>query len=180
MQSVKAYCPRKLLIFRNFDKLSERKAVLFFQANNLDTEAVKNLRLSIRKLNLDLVFIKNSLFAGWAKSHSHLWATISKILAGQTMVIHGDCDSTQLRNILSMTEVPLQKSLFFIAGKVEENIFTRESLNQLCDLKSEKYQVSQLLSILQGTQLGLNNLLTHQTSRIPMILQTKIEHSKQQ
>ncbi len=161
---------KKQIIKDLVDKLSQQKAVVFFDYTGLKVNQLQELRSQLKEQNIDCQVIKKTLI-DLALKKAGLDKMEAKSLTGQLALVFGYEDEVLPAKLLYNFSKENQ-DLKILAGLVNGEYLADEAVIELAKLPSKQELLASLVGNLAAPVSGLVNVLQGNLRRLIFILKT--------
>lgn len=155
---------KDLLLSENFNLLKKR-ILIFTQCNNLNSKDFDELRSTLLKSKIQVKYLKTSVFRRALKDTPQ-YSQLLEALTGPVVALSSDQEPGEAGKAL-MSAIKGKQNIHFIAGKIEDNIWTNEGCSDaLQNLEKKSEVLARLLGLLQAPASAITSIL----SQAPNIL----------
>ena len=166
---------KDLILSENFELLKKR-ILIFTQCNNLNAKDFDELRLTLSKSKIQMKYLKTSIFRCALKvtpQYSHLL----EALTGPVVVLSSDQEPGEAGKVL-LSAITGKQNIHFLAGKIEENIWTNEGCyDALRNLEKKSVIQAKLLGLLQAPASAVTSILSQVPNNLAHLLNIQIKIS---
>jgi large subunit ribosomal protein L10 len=167
---------KDLILSESFDLL-KKKILIFTQCNNLNSKQLDELRTSLSKSNIQMKFLKTSVFRRALQESKY--PELLEALSGPIIAWSSDQEPGEAGKAL-ISAVKGKPNIHFLAGKIEEKIWTHEGCTEvLQNLKTKNEIQSQLLGLLQAPAANIHGILSQVPNTLAGIIDLQSKVSKE-
>jgi large subunit ribosomal protein L10 len=167
---------KDLILSESFDLL-KKKILIFTQCNNLNSKQLDELRTSLSKSNIQMKFLKTSVFRRALQDSKY--PELLEALSGPIIAWSSDQEPGEAGKAL-ISAVKGKTNIHFLAGKIEEKIWTHEGCKDvLQNLKTKNEIQSQLLGLLQAPAANIHGILSQVPNTLAGIIDLQSKVSKE-
>lgn len=160
---------KDLLLSENFELLKKR-ILIFTQCNNLNSKDFDELRSTLSKSKIQLKYLKTSVFRRALKDASPQYSQLLEALTGPIVALSTDQEPGEAGKAL-LSAVKGIQNIHFIAGKIEDKIWTSEGCSDaLQNLEAKSVIQAKLIGLLQAPASTLTAALSQTPNTLAHLL----------
>lgn len=148
---------RKDLIFTESLDLLKKRILIFAQCNNLNSKELNEFRTNLSKSKIQIKYLKTSVFRRALQDTQY--SLLLEALTGPIIACSTDQEPGEAGKAL-ISAVKGKQNIHFLAGKIEDNIWTHEGCSDLLQNLEKKSDIqTQLLRLIQAPAAHLLGIL---------------------
>lgn len=159
---------RKDLILSESLHLLNKRILILTQCDNLNAKELDELRTSLSKSNVQVKYLKTSVFR--RALQESLYPELLDVVSGPVIAWSSDQEPGETGKAL-ISAVKGKHRINFLAGKIEDRIWTHEGCAEILQSLPRKKDVqAQLLGLLQAPAAGIHAVLCQVPNTLASII----------